>query len=89
MYSKGWPRTPRALRSRLNEITPNLKEIGIVVDFKHDEHSKTDNITLVNNDYGLEPDQAIIHIIHIVKQTTIDDCLTILQEKQSLTFEDF
>jgi putative DNA primase/helicase len=30
MYSKGWPRTPRSMRARLNEITPNLKEIGIV-----------------------------------------------------------
>ena len=59
MYSKGWPRTPRALRSRLNEIAPNLKEIGIVVDFKHDDHAKADDITLVNNNFKLEPDQAI------------------------------
>jgi hypothetical protein len=27
IYSKGWPKTPHALSDRLNEITPNLKEI--------------------------------------------------------------
>ena len=43
------------MRARLNEISPNLKEIGIVVDFKKDTRSKTDNITLVNNYYTLEP----------------------------------
>ena len=48
MKAKDWPRTARAMRARLNEITPNLKEIGIVVDFKKDTHTKTDNITLVN-----------------------------------------
>jgi hypothetical protein len=60
MYSKGWPRTPRSMRARLNEITPNLKEIGIVVHFEYNEHTKADDITLVNNNYTLEPRPTII-----------------------------
>jgi hypothetical protein len=60
MRTKEWPKTARAMRARLNEVTPNLKEIGIVVDFKYDSRSKTDNITLVNNDYTLEPNPAAV-----------------------------
>ena len=58
--AKDWPKTARAMRARLNEVTPNLKEIGIVVDFKYDPRSKTDSITLVNNDYTPEPSHAIV-----------------------------
>ena len=60
MKAKDWPRTARAMRARLNEITPNLKEIGIVVDFKKDTHTMTDNITLVNNYYTPEPSPSIV-----------------------------
>jgi len=60
MYSKGWPKTPRSMRARLNEITPNLKEIGIVVHFEYNEHTKTDDITLVNNNFTLEPSSSVI-----------------------------
>ncbi|MGA9841452.1 MAG: hypothetical protein WBQ25_03985, partial [Nitrososphaeraceae archaeon] len=60
MRAKEWPKSARAMRARLNEVTPNLKEIGIVVDFKYDSRSKTDNITLVNNYYTLEPNQAAV-----------------------------
>ena len=60
MRAKEWPKTARAMRARLNEVSPNLKEIGIVVDFKYDSRSKSDNITLVNNNYTLEPNHAIV-----------------------------
>ena len=51
IYSKGWPKTPHALSDRLNEITPNLKEIGIIVHREYDAHTKSNTITIVNNDY--------------------------------------
>jgi hypothetical protein len=58
LNSKGWPRSPQSLRSRLNEITPNLKEIGIVVHFEYDKHTKSDTITLANNNFKLEADKT-------------------------------
>jgi hypothetical protein len=51
VFAKGWPRTPHALRARLTEIEPNLKEIGIIVDYEKDAHTKTDTITIVANNY--------------------------------------
>lgn len=51
VYAKGWPRTPHALRARLTEIEPNLKEIGIIVDYEKDPHTKTDTITIVDNNH--------------------------------------
>jgi hypothetical protein len=50
-YSKSWPKSPRALRERLKEIEPNLKEVGIIVSYKEDTHTKSDTITIVNNNY--------------------------------------
>jgi hypothetical protein len=51
VYTKNWPKSPRALRDRLNEIEPNLKEIGIVISYKEDKHTKSSTITIVNNNY--------------------------------------
>ena len=50
--SKDWPKTPHALSNRLNEITPNLNEIGIVVHREYDKHSKSNNIIITNNKYS-------------------------------------
>jgi hypothetical protein len=50
-FAKGWPKTPRALSERLNEITPNLKEIGIIIHREHDAHSKSNSIIITNNNY--------------------------------------
>jgi hypothetical protein len=49
--AKGWPRTPRALSERLNEVTPNLKEIGIIIHREQDAHSKSNSIIITNNNY--------------------------------------
>ena len=51
VYSKNWPKSPRALRDRLNEIEPNLKEVGIIVSYQEDKHAKSSTITIVNNNY--------------------------------------
>ncbi|MGA9172167.1 MAG: hypothetical protein WBZ20_18670 [Nitrososphaeraceae archaeon] len=51
LYSRGWPKTPHALSDRLNEITPSLKEIGIVIHKEFDAHTKSNTITIVNNNY--------------------------------------
>lgn len=51
LYSRGWPKTPHALSDRLNEITPSLKEIGIVIHKEFDAHTKSNIITIVNNNY--------------------------------------
>ena len=51
VYSKSWPKSPRALRDRLNEIEPNLKEVGIIVSYQEDKHAKSSTITIVNNNY--------------------------------------
>jgi hypothetical protein len=51
IYSKSWPKTPRALRDRLNEIEPNLKEAGIIISYQEDKHAKSSTITIVNNYY--------------------------------------
>jgi hypothetical protein len=50
-YSKNWPKSPRALRERLKEIEPNLKEVGIVISYKEDSHTKSDTLIIVNNNY--------------------------------------
>jgi hypothetical protein len=52
VYSKSWPRSPRALRDRLNEIEPNLKEVGIIISYQEDKHAKSSTITIVNNNYA-------------------------------------
>jgi hypothetical protein len=51
IYSKGWPKTPHALSDRVNEVTPNLKEIGIIIHREYDRHTKSGIITIVNNNY--------------------------------------
>lgn len=51
LYSKGWPKTPHAPSDRLNKVTPNLEEIGIVVHREVDAHTKSNKIIIVNNDY--------------------------------------
>jgi hypothetical protein len=53
MHSNLWPKTPHAIRARLNDVSPNLKEIGIVVHYSEDSHTKTDTITLVNNNFSI------------------------------------
>ena len=50
-FAKGWPRTPRALSEWLNEVTPNLKEIGIIIHREQDAHSKSNSIIITNNNY--------------------------------------
>ncbi len=49
--SKEWPKTAHALSNRLNEIIPNLNEIGIVIHKEYDRHSKSNNIIISNNNY--------------------------------------
>jgi len=51
-HSTDWPKTAHALSNRLNEITPNLNEIGIVVHREYDKHSKSNNIIITNNNYS-------------------------------------
>jgi hypothetical protein len=51
-HSREWPKTPHALSNRLNEIIPNLNEIGIVVHREYDKHSKSNNIIITNNNYS-------------------------------------
>jgi hypothetical protein len=51
IYSKSWPKTRRALRDRLNEIEPNLKEVGIIISYQENKHAKSSTITIVNNNY--------------------------------------
>jgi hypothetical protein len=46
-----WPETATALSNRLNEVIPNLAEIGIVVERQPDKHRKSDRITITNNNY--------------------------------------
>jgi hypothetical protein len=49
--NKDWPKTPIAFSNRLNEIIPNLGQIGIVVHREPDKHMKSNKITIVNNNY--------------------------------------
>jgi hypothetical protein len=49
--NKEWPKTPRALSDRLNEVIPNLRDIGIIVHREYDNHRKSDTITITNNNY--------------------------------------
>ncbi|MGC1927860.1 MAG: hypothetical protein WA667_02710 [Candidatus Nitrosopolaris sp.] len=49
--SREWPKTPRALSDRLNEVIPNLRDIGIIVHREYDNHRKSDTITITNNNY--------------------------------------
>lgn len=49
--NKEWPKSPRALRERLNEVIPNLRDVGIVIDRQPDKHRKSDAITMTNNNY--------------------------------------
>ena len=51
-HSKDWPKTPHALSNRLNEIIPNLNEIGVVIHREYDKHSKSNNIIITNNNYS-------------------------------------
>jgi hypothetical protein len=49
--NREWPKTPRALSDRLNEVTTNLRDIGIVVHREFDKHRKSDTIIITNNNY--------------------------------------
>jgi hypothetical protein len=49
--NKEWPKTPRTLSDRLNEVIPNLRDIGIIVHREHDSHTKSDRIMITNNNY--------------------------------------
>lgn len=49
--SKEWPKTPRALSDRLNEVIPNLRDIGIIIHREYDKHRKTDTIIVTNNNH--------------------------------------
>jgi hypothetical protein len=57
--AKEWPKTDHALRDRLNEVIPNLLEMGIVVDKQEDKHTKTHTYTIVNNHFQSNGDDAI------------------------------
>jgi len=48
-HDKEWSKTPRALSDRLNEVIPNLIDIGIIVHREYHNHRKSDTIT--NNNY--------------------------------------
>ena len=56
--AKEWPKTDHALRDRLNEVIPNLLEMGIVVDKQEDKHTKTYTYTIVNNHFQSGEDAA-------------------------------
>ena len=43
---KDWPKTPISLSYRLNEVIPNLQDIGIIVERVIDKHRKSDRITI-------------------------------------------
>jgi hypothetical protein len=51
LRSKDWPKTPRGLSDRLNEVIPNLRDIGIIVHRDYDRHRKSDTIIITNNHY--------------------------------------
>jgi len=40
-HDKEWPKTPRALSDRLNEVIPNLIDIGIIVHREYDNNRKS------------------------------------------------
>lgn len=46
-----WPKTSRSLTERINEIIPNMSEVGIIIERIHDAHTKSDLIIIVNNNY--------------------------------------
>lgn len=56
--AKEWPKTDHALRDRLNEVIPNLLEMGIVVDKQEDKHTKTYTYTIVNNHFQSDEDKT-------------------------------
>ena len=56
--AKEWPKTDHALRDRLNEVIPNLLEMGIVIDKQEDKHTKTYTYTIVNNHFQSGEDEA-------------------------------
>ena len=47
-----WPKTPRALTERINEIIPNMSEIGTIIERIYDPHTKSHSIIIVNNCYS-------------------------------------
>jgi hypothetical protein len=49
--NKEWPKTPRALSDRLNEVIPNLRDIGIIIHRDYDKHRKSDTIIITNNNH--------------------------------------
>ena len=53
---ENWPKTDRALRDRLNEVIPNLSEIGIVIHKEEDRHAKSNTYIITNNNFETDPD---------------------------------
>lgn len=53
--SKEWPKTPRALSDRLNEVIPNLRDIDIIIHREYDKHRKSDTIIVTSNNYPTAP----------------------------------
>ncbi len=52
---KGWPATPRALSGRLRRAAPNLRKVGIGVDFDRDSNKKRARIICLS---GVSADSA-------------------------------
>ena len=55
---KEWPKTPRSLTERINEIIPNMSEIGIIIERVYDAHTKSHSIIIVNNGYAPSCERA-------------------------------
>jgi hypothetical protein len=51
-----WPKTDQALRDKLNEVIPNLSEVGIVIHKEEDKHTKSNTYIITNNQFEKEPD---------------------------------
>jgi hypothetical protein len=61
--TREWPKTDQSLRDRLNEVIPNLLEMGIVVDKQEDKHTKTNTYTIVNNNFHSEEESNETEVI--------------------------
>ena len=51
---KEWPKTDQALRDKLNEVIPNLSEVGIVIHKEEDKHTKSNTYIITNNQFEKE-----------------------------------
>jgi hypothetical protein len=50
LHNKNWPTTAGWFSNKLNEVIPNLKEMGIVIDRPYDKVRKAYTITMVRNE---------------------------------------